>query len=592
MNGHVDSKPLPWLAAYPEGVDWYASVSETPLTEAFDQSVELYKSNTCLDFFGKKLSYEEVGDLTARAAKGFQALGVAKGVKVGLLLPNSPYAVICYYAVLKAGGTVVNFNPLYVAEEIEQQIADSETRIMVTMDLQLTLPKVTAALDTTPLEQVVVCSMAQALPFAKSRLYSFLGRGRIAKLPDDGHHLSFETLTDNEGDYRPVTISPSEDLAVLQYTGGTTGVPMGAMLTHAAIAANARQVAAWNPDAELGGERIVAVLPFFHVFAMTVVMNMGLLIGAELVLLPRFEIGMVLKALKRRQPTQFPGVPTLFNALLEYPKLNAGDLASLKFCISGGAPLPAEVRREFEALTGCALVEGYGLTETSPVVTCNPVDGRAKDGSVGLALPGTRIEICDLEARDRPVGLGERGEVRISGPQTMAGYWRRPEATAKSLRNGWVYTGDVGYLDEEGFLFLVDRLKDLIICSGYNVYPRVIEEAVYRHPAVAEVTVCGVPDHDKGEVPKAFIRLKEGEALTAEELLAFLADKLSPIERPRHVEFRDELPKTMIGKLSKKELVAEEKARAENGMASGAEPPIPEPGDSKPSDSAQPEPRA
>jgi long-chain acyl-CoA synthetase len=570
MNDIIDTPAPTWLAAYPAGVDWHAPVSEAPLTDAFDQSVALYGSNVCIEFLGRKFSYDEIGDLTKRAARGLQDLGVGKGVKVGLLLPNSPYAVVCYYAVLKAGGTVVNYNPLYVGEEIARQIRDSDTRIMVTMDLRLTLPKVSEQLGRTPLERVVVCSTPAALPFAKSQLFMFLGRGRIAELPDDGRHVSFARLTENDGEVRPVAIAPREDVAVLQYTGGTTGIPMGAMLTHANIAANARQVAMWNPEADLGGERIVGVLPLFHVFAMTVVMNMGLLIGAELVLLPRFEVAMVMKALKRRRPTQFPGVPSLFHALLGYPKLSAQDLQSLKFCISGGAPLPAEIRRDFESLTGCRLVEGYGLTEASPVVTCNPVAGAPRDGAVGQALPGTRIEIRDLEAPERALGLGEKGEVCVAGPQVMAGYWRNPEATAGSLRQGWVHTGDVGYLDAEGYLFLIDRIKDLILCSGYNVYPRVVEEAIYRHPAVAEVTVCAVPDADKGEVPKAFVRLKPGAALSAEELLAFLQDKLSPIERPRHVEFRDELPKTMIGKLSKKELVAEEKARRAGAGAEGA----------------------
>ena len=571
MNDTLETLATTGPPAYPTGVAWSAAISEAPLTEVFDRSVTLYKSNVCIEFLGRKYSYEEVGGLVDKAAKGFQDLGVGKGFKVGLLLPNSPYAVICYYAVLKAGGTVVNFNPLYVAEEIERQIRDSETRIMVTMDLRLTLPKVSTSLGRSSLERVVVCSMAEALPFAKSSLFRFLGRGRIAELPEDGLHLTFAELTDNDGDFEPVPITPREDIAVLQYTGGTTGVPMGAMLTHASIAANARQVAMWDPDTREGEERIIGVLPLFHVFAMTVVMNMGLLLGAELVLLPRFEIAMVMKALRRRRPTQFPGVPSLFHALLEYPKLSPEDLQSLEFCLSGGAPLPSEIRTEFEALTGCRLVEGYGLTETSPVVTCNPLKsavrsdgarvGGSKDGSVGLALPGTRIEIRSLEARDKPLPTGEPGEVCIAGPQTMAGYWKNPEATAKTLVDGWIHTGDVGYLDEDGFLYLIDRIKDLIICSGYNVYPRVVEEAIYRHPAVAEVTVVGVPDADKGEVPKAFVRLKPDMALSAEKLLAFLEDKLSPIERPRHVEFRDELPKTMIGKLSKKELVAEEEAR-------------------------------
>ena len=572
MNGLVEHRDTPWLGGYPAGVDWRAPISEEPLTVALDRSVELYESNTCVDFLGRRFSYKEIGDLVARAAKGFQELGVDKGVKVGLLLPNTPYSVVCYYAVLKAGGTVVNFNPLYVAEEVERQIADSETRIMVTMDLKLTLPKASGALGRTPLEKVVVCSMAEALPFAKSGLFRLLGRGQQAPTPDDGLHLSFEDLTDNDGAYRPADIDPRRDVAVLQYTGGTTGRPMGAMLTHANIAANARQVALWNPAVRPGEERVLGVLPLFHVFAMTVVMNLGVLTGAELILVPRFEIGMVLRTIRRCRPTQFPGVPTLFNALLHHRRVDGEALASLQFCLSGGAPLPGEVRREFEALTGCRLIEGYGLSETSPVVTCNPLDGEAKDGSVGLPLPGTQVEIRALDDPDHRPGTGESGEVCLRGPQIMAGYWRQPEATAKALSDGWMHTGDVGYLDEDGYLFLIDRIKDLILRSGYNVYPRVIEEAIYRHPAVAETTVCAVPDDYHGEVPKAFVRVKDGEALSAEELLAFLADKLSPIEMPKAVEFRDELPRTLVGKLSKKELIAEETAR-NAGSGNGAAPP-------------------
>ena len=401
MNGILETPGVPRLAAYPAGVGWHAPISEAPLTEAFDLSVGLYPDRPCVDFLGKQFSYAEIGALVNRAARGLQDLGVGKGVKVGLLLPNTPYSVIGFYAVLKAGGTVVNFNPLYVAEEVERQIADADLRVMITLDLELTLPKATGALDSTPLEKVVVCSMAEALPFAKSRLFRLLGRRRIARMPDDGRHLSFADLTNNDGDYRPVAIGPRSDLAVLQYTGGTTGTPMGAILTHANIAANARQVALWNPDLRPGEERILGVLPLFHVFAMTVVMNLAILTGAEMILVPRFEVGQVLQTIRRRRPTQFPGVPTLFNALLQHRRVDGDALKSLQFCLSGGAPLPAEVGRSFEALTGCRLVEGYGLSETSPVVTCNPLSGIAKEGSVGLALPGTRVEIRALDESRR-----------------------------------------------------------------------------------------------------------------------------------------------------------------------------------------------
>lgn len=576
MNDVAQSPGRPRGRAYPAGVDWSAPISEAPLTEALEGSVARFPEAVCVEFLGRRYTYAQIGDLVDRAARGLQDLGVGKGVKVGLLLPNTPYSVIGYYAVLKAGGTVVNFNPLYVAEEIERQIVDAECRVMITMDLELTLPKVMAAFDRSPLERVVVCPMAEALPFAKGRLFRLLRRRHLARVPADDRVLDFASLTDNEGEVDPVPIDPRGDVAVLQYTGGTTGFPMAAMLTHANIAANARQVALWNPEVEEASERILGVLPLFHVFAMTVVMNLAILVAAEMILLPRFEVGMVLKAIRRRRPTHFPGVPSLFNALLHQGRLGGEELRSLNFCISGGAPLPDEVRRGFEVLTGCRLVEGYGLTEASPVVSCTPVTGIAKPGSVGLVLPGTRIELRSVEAPGEVVAPGEPGEVWVSGPQVMAGYWRRPEATAESMADGWVRTGDVGYLDEDGYLFLIDRLKDVILCSGYNVYPRVVEEAIYRHPAVAEVTVCAVPDADKGEVPKAFVRLKNGESLTAEDLQAFLADKLSPIERPRHVEFRDELPRTLIGKLSKKELIAEERRLAAGGGApAGEDPPHP-----------------
>jgi long-chain acyl-CoA synthetase len=558
---------MPWLAGYPEGIDWAAPISEEPLPQAFDRSVEQHGAAPCIDFLGKAYSYREVGGLVDRAAKGLQSLGVGPGVRVGLLLPNTPYFVICYYAILKAGGTVVNFNPLYVEEEIEHQIEDSGTKIMVTLDLELTLPKVSNALAKTGLECVVVCSMTEILPFPKNLLFALFKRGQLAKIPREAGHLSFAGLVSNDGAYRRIEIEPREDIAVIQYTGGTTGVPKGAMLTHANVAVNARQVEMWFPGIIEEQQRIYGVLPLFHVFAMTSVMNLAVLIGAELVLVPRFDLKQTLELLDRKKVTLFPGVPTIYNAISHHPALDRYDLTSLRFCISGGAPLPVEVKRRFEELTGCTLVEAYGLSETSPGVTSNPLFGVSKEGSIGLPFPGTIIEIHDLDQPGRLLPVGENGEICVRGPQVMAGYWNRPEATAKTIVDGALHTGDIGYMDEDGYTFLIDRLKDLIICSGFNVYPRVIEEAIYRHESVAEVTVCGVPDDYRGEAPKAFVRLKEGHELSADALLAFLEDKLSKIEMPEYVEFRDELPKTMIGKLSKKELVAQEAAKRATGGA-------------------------
>ena len=567
MNEAAAAAEMPWLASYPEGIDWAAPISDEPLPLAFERTVELHGAAPCIDFLGKAYSYREIGDLVRRAATGLQSLGVGSGVRVGILLPNTPYFVIFYYAILKTGGTVVNFNPLYVEEEIERQIEDSGTKIMVTLDLEILLPKVSAALAKTALECIVVCPMAGILPFPKNLLFSLLKRREVAAVPAGAGHLRFADLLDNDGACRPVAYKPREDVAVIQYTGGTTGVPKGAMLTHANIAVNARQVAMWLPGVIDEQQRIFGVLPLFHVFAMTSVMNLGILIGAELVLVSRFDLDQTLKLLDRKKVTLFPGVPTIYNAISHHGALGSYDLSSLWCCISGGAPLPIEVKRRFEEASGCSLVEAYGLSETSPAATSNPLFGKTKEGSIGIPFPGTVVEVHDLEQPGCKLPVGEKGEICIRGPQVMSGYWNRPEATAETIIDGALHTGDVGYMDEEGYTFLVDRLKDLIICSGYNVYPRVIEEAIYRHAAVAEVTVCGVPDAYRGESPKAFVRLKDGQELTAEELLAFLEDKLSKIEMPEHIEFRDELPKTMIGKLSKKELVAEEAAKREAAKA-------------------------
>jgi long-chain acyl-CoA synthetase len=359
---------------------------------------------------------------------------------------------------------------------------------------------------------------------------------------------------------RPV-IDPEKDVAVLQYTGGTTGTPKGAMLTHANAYINVQQVVAWAPGLEEGNERILGILPFFHVFAMTVVMNFSVARAALMILMPRFVLNDAMKLIDKGKPTCMPGVPTLFNAIMSHPKLDSYDLSSLKFCISGGAPLPLEVKQRFERLTGCKLVEGYGLSEASPVVTCNPIDGPVKENSIGLPLPGTTVSLRAIEDPTKEVPLGEKGEICVLGPQVMRGYWQKPEETAHQFVGPFLRTGDVARMDEDGFIFIEDRIKDLIISSGYNVYPRRIEEAIYTHAAVAEVTVIGIKDRLRGEAPKAFIRLKPGAKADRQDILRHLEPKISRLEMPAEIEFRETLPKTLIGKLSKKELKAEEAAR-------------------------------
>jgi len=551
----------PWLKAYPPGIDWRARFPEQPLYQFLEDSVARFGDRPCLDFLGRSYSYAEIGRLVRRAAKGFAALGVRRGVRVGLMLPNTPYYVIAYYAVLEAGGIVVNFNPLYAPPEIRHLVEDAEVAIMVTLDLKQLYAPLAPLLGEAGLRKIVLCAMADILPFGKGALYRLLKRGDTVQVPRDGAHSGFAELVANDGVFTPVAIEPARDLAVLQYTGGTTGTPKAAMLTHQNLTANTLQCLRWFPDMEPGRERALAVLPFFHVFAMTVAMNLSIASGAEIVMLPRFEIKSLLAAIRRKRPTTMPGVPTLFTAVYAQAAARHVDLTSIKSCISGGAPLPLEVKSKFEAATRCTLVEGYGLSETSPVVACNPLHGVNKSGSVGLPLPDTIVEIVSLDDPSRLAAPGERGEVTVRGPQVMAGYWRKPEATAAAFSGGRLRTGDVGYVDADGYLFLVDRIKDIIIAGGYKIYPRNVEEAIYRHPNVAECIVLGVADAYRGQTVKAYVARAPGALLDDKELLAFLKGKLSPIEMPKIIEFRSALPKTLIGKPSKMALLEEEAQR-------------------------------
>ncbi|MCH2493305.1 MAG: long-chain fatty acid--CoA ligase [Gammaproteobacteria bacterium] len=557
-----DVHPQPWLHHYPEGIDWSTTLTRRALNEYIDDAEIRFAARPAIDFLGRKTTYAQLATHIRQAAKGFQNMGVTKGSRVGLCLPNTPYSVICYFGALRAGATVVNYNPLYVERELAFQISDSETEIMVTMDLKLLYPKVAAMLSQTEsLKQIVVCRMAPILPPVKGLLFGIVKRKEIAAITDDDTTMRFEDLINNDGQPEEVEIDIEQDIAVLQYTGGTTGRSKGAMLTQANLSANISQMLSWFPGLRPGEEKIVGVLPLFHVFAMTAVMNFAVASGTEMILLPRYELEQTLKTLSAKKATLFPAVPTIYTAINQAPDLAKYDLSSIRYCMSGGAPLPLEVKRQFEQITGCKLVEGYGLSESSPVATCNSMSGTNKENSIGLPVPGTDITIHDLEAPHDLMPVGERGEVWIKGPQIMKGYLNQAEETADTLRDGWLRTGDVGYMDDQGHFFLVDRLKDLILCSGYNVYPRMVEEAIYLHSAVSEVTVIGIKDEYRGESPKAFVKLKPNESLNETDLKQFLEDKLSKIEMPSKIEFRDELPKTIIGKLSKKELVAEEQAQ-------------------------------
>jgi long-chain acyl-CoA synthetase len=563
-----EGAPYPWLSRYPEGVDWFQKFNPVSLGQLLDTAVATYGSKPCTNFLGRTLTYGEIGQLVERTAAGLQRLGVKRGTKVGLFMPNCPTFIIYYFATLKAGATVVNYNPLYTLEELTFQVRDSDTQLMLTLDLKVLFDKVETLIEAGTLRQMVVASFPALLPAAKSVLFKLFRGKELAnparspvadKIVEDADVLASGT------GFQKVPIDPANDIAVLQYTGGTTGTPKGAMLTHANLTVNCQQGAAWATNLKSGQERTLAVLPFFHVFAMTAVMNFALQEGAEIVMMPRFVLNDALKLIDKNKPTVMPGVPTMFIAMLNHPKLDSFDLSSLKYCLSGGAPLPIDVKERFEKITGCKVVEAYGLSEASPGVTCNPVEGPVKSGSIGQPLPGTIVSLRDLADPVREVALGEKGEICVKGPQVMKGFWKKPEETANQFVGDFLRTGDVGIMDEEGFIFIVDRIKDLIICSGYNVYPRNIEEAIYQHPAVEEVTVIGIKDAYRGEAPKAFIKLKAEAATTEADIRAHLESKLSKIEMPAQIEFRDTLPKTLIGKLSKKELKAEEEARRKAG---------------------------
>jgi long-chain acyl-CoA synthetase len=536
-------------------------IPTSALPALLDAAVARYADRPAMEFMGRRWTYRQLGQLVDRAARGLQNLGLKPGDRVGLCLPNTPYFVVLYYAALRAGGIVVNYNPLYVERELLHQIKDSGTTIMAVPDVAAIHAKVAAVAEAGGLRQIVVCSMAGALPRLKGAAYRAAKRGETARIPRDALHVAFKRLVASKRAPDPVALNPG-DVAVLQYTGGTTGVPKGAMLTHANLVANAWQVERHMTGLVPGGERVLAVLPLFHVFAMTSVMNFGVGLGAEIVLHPRFVLDDVMRAIERQRITLFPAVPTIYGAINGAAEAAKRDLTSVKVCISGGAPLPGEVGERFVQLTGAKLVEGYGLTEASPVVACNPPDGPIRTGTVGVPMRGTAIEIRDPRPPHAVLPQGERGEVCVRGPQVMAGYWGRSADTDAVFVDGALRTGDIGVLDEAGYLAIVDRIKDVILCGGYNVYPRVLEEALYQHPAVAEATVIGVPDPYRGQAPKAFVVLRDDHAATPEALREHLGGYVSKIELPREIEIRASLPKTMVGKLSKKELVDEEAARA------------------------------
>ena len=557
-----------WRTAYLHPGAWDRRFEPKSMIALFEEGAARTPSAPLLDFLGRKYSYGEVADGVNRVACGLAKLGYGPGDRIGLFLPNVPHYVAAYYGILKLGATVVNFSPLYTVDELAHQVADSGTRLLFTLSATALLPNALKVLDRSALERLVVGSVAGALPATKSVLYRLFKRGEVTARPADPRITAFSALIANDGACATAAIEPERDLALIQYTGGTTGTPKGAMLTHQNLSANARQVAELDPTRGTERDSVLGVLPFFHVFANTCVLNRTVVTGGEIVMLPRFDAAGVLAAIGRTKPRALPGVPTMYQALLDHPKCASTDFASLAYCISGGAPLSAELKARFEARTGATVIEGYGLSESSGVVSCNPYGGPQHPGTIGQPLAATRVALVDKEDPSRPPPDGEPGEIVLAGPQIMKGYWGRPDADAEVFvtdANGarWLRTGDVGTIDDLGFIRIVDRLKDMIAVGGFKVFPSQIEAVLHHHPAVKEALVIGLPDPYRGEKPRAYVTLIDGANETGEALAAWLNPQLGKHERVDGVVVRLALPKTMIGKLSRKDLLAEVLSKGE-----------------------------
>ncbi len=548
-----------WRKNYPQGIDWGTDIPCHPVHLLLENTAKAYPDSPAFDFLGKKYDWQTLHQMACNLAVDLQALGAKKGMTIGIFLPNTPSYLISYYAIAMTGATIVNYNPLYPVKELSYQIEDSETDMLITADLSLLYDKAIDCLRNTRLNTLIVGKFAKVLPFPKNLLFPLVKSKDLSKVTYNDRVLSYDEMIATSGTLKPVKIDPVEDVALLQYTGGTTGQPKGAMLTHQNIVANTEQGSLWCKGFKPGQEQMLGVLPFFHVFAMTAVMNLSIRNALEIIALPRFELEDTIKLIDKKKPDYMMAVPAIFNAINNFEGIENYDLKSLKFCISGGAPLPMEVKRKFEDKTGCTVVEGYGLTESSPITHVNPLYEENRIGAIGMVMPGTSIKLIDPETGDDVTEKRERGELCIKGPQVMKGYWNKPEANEKTLKDGWLYTGDIATIDDDGYTFIVDRLKDMIITNGYNVYPRNVEEAIYQHPSVEECIVAGLPHAERGEIVKAWIKCKDGRELSTEDLKAFLKDHLSPMEIPKLYEFRTEpLPKTMIGKLSRKDVKAQE----------------------------------
>ncbi|HEY0068399.1 MAG TPA: long-chain fatty acid--CoA ligase [Chloroflexia bacterium] len=553
---------FPWLAHYESQVPPAIEVPEIALHEFFERTARDYPNNIAVTFFSRRLTYAQLDEQANRFAAGLQSLGVQPGDRVAILLPNCPQFMIALFGALKAGAVAIPLNPMYVSRELRQIFNDADVQTVVA--LNVLVPRLQEIVPETSLRRIVTTSMQDYLSPLMSLMLTVKERrdGVVVPTQGDGLYLYSDLIRNSPTEYARSEVRPG-DTALLLYTGGTTGTPKGAMLSHRNLVANALQMSAWVWDARPERKEVfLGVIPFFHSYGMTVVMNLAISVAASIVLLPRFNMKDVLRAIARFRPTIFPAVPTMYNAIAHHPLSARFDLRSIRVCISGAAPLPTEVASAFESVTGARLVEGYGLTEASPVTHCNPIHGERRAGSMGLPLPNTEARIVDPETHE-PLPVGDVGELAVRGPQVMQGYWGHDEETDAVLQAGWLYTGDMARMDEEGYFYIVDRKKDLILVGGFNVYPREVEEALYESEKVQEVVVVGLPDlkRGEGEIVTAYIVLNGDVETTERELTKFAAERLASYKVPGKIEFRESLPKSGVGKYLRRELVAEELAR-------------------------------
>ena len=557
----------PWLRSYQEGVPTHLNIPNEPLTWLLDRAAKHHPNHTAIIYYGTKISYAQLSNLANRFAISLQRLGLQKGDRVALALPNIPQFPIAFYGALRAGAIVVPTNPLYTEREMHHQLVDAGAKVLVMLDSLY--PVVRKIKNTTTLEQVIVTSPANFLPQTLRLLYPLSQRHNKDLQPalskkefdeDQTLHQMLPMLKSrSQGGielFNLPTQAKSSDLAVLQYTGGTTGLSKGAMLTHGNLLANAYQTHTWMPEIEVGREISLCVAPFFHCYGLTVGMNLSILNASCMLLIPRFNAKAVLAAIQRYRPTLFPGIPTMYIAILREAGKHTEPLQSIKCCLSGASPLPAQVQVDFNKATHGTLVEGYGLSEAAPVTHANPLTDQCRNGSIGLPLPDVEAAILNPET-GALLPPGENGEIVVKGPNIMQGYWNREDETRNMFINGWMRTGDIGHMDEDGYFYVVDRSKDMILASGFNVFPREVEEVLYQHPAVMEAGVVGIADTYRGETVAAFIVLNKGYEASGklkEEILTFCKERLAAYKVPKILEFRASLPKSIIGKILRREL--------------------------------------